>query len=119
MAGKDDLIAEAEQTMDGWAPDISAAVTRAVRMMNRGDVPDDLEILPVVRNPMHVSRAAAADAGAKVLEQHPELRGTEVGMEISGLTRQQIARAKAEIRANRGRQLLNRLTPEPVDGDTA
>lgn len=117
---KDDLIAEAEQTMDGWAPDISAAVTRAVRMLNRGDVPDDLEILPVARNPMHVSRAAAADAGAKVLEQHPELRGTEVGMEISGLTREQIRRAKSEIRASRGREILNRLpAPEPASGDVA
>jgi hypothetical protein len=117
---KDDLIAEAEQTMDAWAPDLSATITRAVRMLNRGDVPDNLEILPVARNPMHVSRASAADAGSKVLEQHPELRGTEVGMEISGLSREQIRRAKAEIRANRGRELLGRLTPEaPADGDVA
>lgn len=111
---KDDLIAEAEQTMDNWAPDLSATVTRAVRMLNRGDVPPDLEILPVVRNPMHVSRSAAADAGAKVLDQHPDLKGTEVGMEISGLTRDQIKRAKAEIRAKRGMGLLSRVLP---DGD--
>jgi hypothetical protein len=120
MAGKDDLIAEAERTMDDWEPDYSATVTRAVRMLNRGDVPDDLEILPVRRSPLHVSRAQAADAGAKVLEQHPELRGTEVGMEISGLSREQIRRAKAEIRASRGREILNRLpAPEPADGNGA
>lgn len=120
MAGKDDLIAEAERTMDDWEPDLSASVTRAVRMLNRGDVPDDLEILPVRRNPMYVSRTAAADAGSKVLDQHPELRGTEVGMEISGLTREQIRRAKSEIRANRGREILNRLpAPEPSSGDVA
>jgi hypothetical protein len=89
-------------------------------MLNRGEVPDDLEILPVRRNPMHVSRAAAADAGSKVLDQHPELRGTEVGMEISGLSREQIRRAKAEIRANRGREILSRLpAPEPASGDVA
>lgn len=120
MAGKDDLIAEAERTMDDWEPDLSASVTRAVRMLNRGDVPDDLEILPIRRNPMYVSRTAAADAGSKVLDQHPELRGTEVGMEISGLTREQIRRAKAEIRATRGRDILNRLpAPEPASGDVA
>ncbi|MGZ8723186.1 MAG: phage portal protein [Aeromicrobium sp.] len=120
IAGKDDLIAEAEMTMDGWEPDYSSSVTRAVRMLNRGDVPKNLEILPIKRNPMHVSRAQAADAGAKVLEQHPELRGTEVGMEISGLSREQIRRAKAEIRANRGREILNRLpAPEPTSGDVA
>lgn len=120
MVSKDDLISEAEQTADNWTPDISATLTRAVRMLNGGDVPVDLDIKPVWRNPMHVSRAAAADAGAKVLDQHPELKGTEVGMEISGLTRDQIARAKAEIRANRGRDLLRRIpAPEPVDGNTA
>ena len=107
MVSKDDLIAEAENTSDAWTPDISAALTRAVRMLNRGDVPANLEVLPVWRNPMHVSRAAAADAGAKVLDQHPELRGTDVGMEISGLSAEQIKRARAEIRANRGRRTLN------------
>lgn len=119
MAGKDDLIAEAEQTMDAWAPDMSATLTRAVRMLNRGDVPDDLEVLPIARNPMHVSRASAADAGSKVLDQHPELKGTEVGMEISGLSREQIRRAKAEIRSTRGREILSRLTPEPGNGNVA
>lgn len=119
MASKDDLIAEAEQTTDNWTPDLSATMTRAVRMLNKGDVPDDLNIQPVWRNPMHVSRAAAADAGAKVLEQHPELKGTEVGMEISGLTQSQIRRARAEIRTNRGRALRDRLTEPSADGDVA
>lgn len=109
QVSKDDLFAEAEQTMDTWAPDISATVTRAVRMLNRGDVPDNLEVLPIARNPMHDSRAAAADAGSKILDQHPELQGTEVGMELSGLTREQIRRARAEIQAKRGRDLINRL----------
>jgi hypothetical protein len=68
---------------------------------------------------MYVSRAAAADAGSKVLEQHPELRGTEVGMEISGLSREQIRRARAEIRARRGRELLGRLVPTEPGGDAA
>lgn len=116
---KDDLISEAENTTDAWTPDISSSVTRALRMLNDGDVPEDLSVEPVWRNPMHASRAQAADAGAKVLEQHPELRGTEVGMEISGLTPTQVRRAKAEIRANRGRLLRSRLTPDSVDVDTA
>jgi hypothetical protein len=117
--GKDDLISEAERTTDDWTPDLSATMTRALRMMNDGDVPDDLDVTPIWRNPIHVSRAAAADAGAKVLEQHPELRGTEVGMEISGLTADQIRRARAEIRVNRGRAVRGRLTSEPDNGDAA
>lgn len=117
--GKDDLISEAERTTDDWTPDLSATMTRALRMLNDGDVPDDLDVTPIWRNPIHVSRAAAADAGAKVLEQHPELRGTEVGMEISGLTADQIRRARAEIRVNRGRAVRGRLTSEPDSGDAA
>lgn len=117
---KDDLIAEAEQTTDGWDPDISAAVARALVMKNRGAVPANLNPRAVWRNHMYVSRSVAADAGAKILNDHPELRGTEVGMEISGLSATQIERAKAEIRANRGRALLNRLpAPEPDSGDLA
>ena len=119
QVSKDDLIAEAEQTTDGWSLDLSATMTRALRMVNRGDVPDDLEVRPVWRNPMYVSRAAAADAGAKVLDQHPELRGTDVGMEISGLTPEQIKRARAQIRANRGRDLLARIPAQVDDGDLA
>lgn len=116
---KDDLISEAENTTDGWSPDLSSSMTRALKMLN-GNVPANLAVAPIWRNPMFVSRASAADAGAKVLDQHPELKGTEVGMEISGLTRDQIARAKAEIRANRGRALLNRLpAAEPDSGDVS
>lgn len=120
QVSKDDLIAEAEQTTDNWTPDLSATMNRALRMLNDGDVPVDLDVTPIWRNPMHVSRAAAADAGAKVLDQHPELKGTKVGMEISGLSASQIARAEAEIRVNRGRALRGRLvTPEATDGNVA
>lgn len=116
---KDDLIAEAEQTTDAWTPDLSSAMSRALKMLN-GSVPADLAIQPLWRNHMYVSRSVAADAGSKVLSDHPELRGTEVGMEISGLSADQIRRAKVEIRANRGRALLNRLPVAEADsGDVA
>ena len=38
---------------------------------------------------------------------------------IKGLTQSQIHRARAQIRANRGRALRGRLTPETADGDVA
>jgi hypothetical protein len=120
QVSKDDLIAEAEQTTDNWTPDLSATMTRALRMLNGGDVPADLNVQPVWRNPMHVSRAAAADAGAKVITQFPWLAQTEVGLELSGLSPSQIKRAMAEKRAAEGRALLGRLTsPETGSGDVA
>lgn len=118
QVSKDDLVAEAEQTTDTWTPDISSAVTRALVMRNKGDVPADLNVQPVWRNPMHVSRAAAADAGAKIIDKFPWLAETEVGLELSGLSPSQIKRAMAERRTMQGRALLARLT-ERTGGDGA
>lgn len=114
QVSKDDLVAEAERTMDDWAPDISSAVTRALSMLNGGNLPADLDVQPIARNPMHVSRAAAADAGAKVIDKFPWLAETEVGLEIAGLSPQQIKRAMAERRAANGRAVLARLSERPV-----
>lgn len=120
QVSKDDLIAEAEQTTDNWTPDLSATMTRALRMLNNDDVPPDLDVQPVWRNPMHVSRAAAADAGSKVIDKFPWLGETEVGLEISGLSPAQIKRAMAEKRTADARALLGRLTvPESANGDIA
>jgi hypothetical protein len=105
---RDDLIAEAESTTDGWTPDISSAVTRALTMLN-GSVPDDLDIRPQWRNPMYVSRAAAADAGTKVIDKLPWLAETEVGMELLGLSPSQIERAMADRRRAEGRGVLEAL----------
>jgi hypothetical protein len=59
--GKDDLFAEAEQTTDGWSPDLSSCITRALTMLN-GSVPADLDVRFDWRNPRYVSRAVEADA---------------------------------------------------------
>jgi Phage portal protein, SPP1 Gp6-like len=110
---KDDLIAEAEQTTDNWSPDLSSAVTRALAMLN-GELPDDLDLRPVFRNPMFVSRAAAADAGSKVIDKFPWLAETEVGLELAGLTPAQIRRALAERRKAEGtRSVLEALRNVP------
>jgi hypothetical protein len=118
QASRDDIISEAEMTTDGWAPDASSSVTRALGMLNGGDLPDDLDILPLVRSPMHISRAAAADSGSKVLDKAPWLADSEVGLELLGLTRDQIRRAMSDKRRATGRQALERLIPlAPADSD--
>lgn len=108
QVSRDDLIAEAEQTTDNWAPDLSSAVTRALTMLN-GDLPADLTVKPRWRNPMYVSRAAAADAGTKVLTLMPWLADTEVGLELVGLSRDQIDRALADKRRAQGADVLRSL----------
>lgn len=109
QVSRDDLVAEAELTTDGWAPDLSSAVTRALKMRNGNRVPDDLDLRPVWRNPMHVARAQAADAGSKILDKFPWLAETEVGLELSGLSPDQIRRAKSERQRANGRDVLNQI----------
>lgn len=112
--GKDDLFAEAEQTTEGWSPDLSSTITRALTMLN-GDVPRDLDVRMDWRNPRYVSKAAEADAAAKVIDKFPWLAETEVGLELSGLSPDQIRRALAERQRARGREVLGRLVAR--DGD--
>ena len=116
QTSRDDLIAEAERTTDDWAPDVSAATTRALTMLNRGDVPPGLEVVPHYRSPIHVSRAQAADAGTKVLDKVPWLADTDVGLEILGLTPDQIRRAKVERSRANGNALLQRLIDRGASG---
>lgn len=113
--GKDDLFEDAGQTTEGWSPDISSCITRALTMLN-GDVPSDLDVREDWRNPRYVSKAAEADAASKVIDKFPWLAETEVGLELSGLSPDQIRRALAERQRARGREVLGRLVPR---GDVA
>lgn len=113
--GKDDLFAEAEQTTDGWTPDLSSTITRALTMLN-GSVPDNLDVRMDWRNPRYVSRAAEADSASKVIDKFPWLAETEVGLELSGLSPDQIRRALAERQRAQGRATLERLIAT-TDGD--
>jgi hypothetical protein len=110
QVSRDDLIAEAERTTDDWTPDLSSAITRARAMLNGGRLPANLDVRPTWRNPMHVARAQAADAGTKILTQMPWLADTSVGLELVGLTPEQARRALAERQRANGRAVLNRLT---------
>lgn len=109
VASRDDIIATAEQTTDDWSPDVASCARRALAMLN-DTLPDDLDIVPRWRAPQYVSRAAAADAGSKVIDKAPWLADSEVGLELLGLSRDQITRAmNARTRAQRA-SLLAQLT---------
>lgn len=114
---RDDLVTEAGQVGEGWSPDLSSMVRRALDMRNRGSIPASLDIRPILRNPANVSRAQAADSGTKVLNELPWLKETEVGLELMGLTPDQARRALAERRRTQGREVLTRLAG--VDGNVA
>ena len=121
IASREDLIAEAEGATDDWSPGLRRTLTRALAMGNGlSAVPDQwATIEPKWRSPVYLSRAAQADAGAKQLGAGPEwLRETTVGLQLLGLTDQQIRTAQAERQRQAGREILGRLTTAR-DGNAA
>ena len=113
---RENLIAEAEGATENWAPAIRRSVTRALAIQNGlTEVPKDWAGIDTKwRSPLYLSKAAAADAGAKQIGAVPWLADTQVGLELLGLDSQQISRALAEKRKASGRAVLEALTPAPV-----
>lgn len=125
IAGRDNLIAEAEGATDDWSISIRRATARALAIQNGlSAVPDEYASIEAKwRSPLYLSRAAAADAGAKQIGAVPWLAETEVGLELLGLDEQQIKRAMADRRRAAGRAVVAALVPPvvttPADADSA
>jgi hypothetical protein len=119
IASREDLIAEAEGATDDWGPALRRTEVRALAIANgikEEDIPPSWSTIDAKwRSPVYLSRAAAADAGAKQLSVVPWLADTEVGLELLGLDDQQIRRAMADRRRAAGRALLNALGPTDAD----
>jgi len=122
-ASRENLIAEAEGATEDWAVPIRRTVTRALAIQNGlAEVPESWGSIDAKwRSPIYLSKAAAADAGAKQLAAVPWLAETEVGLELLGLDPQQITRALADRRRANGRALIQALTtPTPqANADSA
>lgn len=86
-------------------------VLEAAVMLRDGllEPPDELRnIVFRWRKPVTPTLAAQADAGAKQVAAVPGLSETEVGLELLGLSSDQIRRVQAERAAMRGKSLLDR-----------
>lgn len=123
IASREDLIATAEVATDVWGPAWSRTMARVLAHQHGVAVPDPAwaSIMPRWRAPQHQSRAAMADAGAKQLGAIEWLKDTEVGLELAGLSDDQIRRALGERRRGAGQDLLAQLATAPsaaavVDG---
>lgn len=97
-ASQYELIAEAEGATDEWSTPIRHVTQIALAMQNGlSAVPDEWRSIDTKwRDPRFLSRAAEADAGSKQVAAIPWLAETEVGLELLGLTSQQISRALGE-----------------------
>lgn len=110
-ASQNELIAEAEGATDDWGPPLCRSVARALAIANgESGVPPELATLqPKWRSPRFLSRAQQADAGMKQISAVPWLAETEVGLELLGLTEQQIDRALADRRRLGGSAALRQI----------
>ncbi len=111
IASREDLIAEAEGATDDWAPALRRTLLKALAITNDlSEIPSEWGSIDAKwRSPVYLSRAAAADAGAKQISVVPWLADTEVGLELLGLDDQQIRRAMADKRRAAGRALIEAL----------
>ena len=120
-ASQYELIAEAEGARDDWDSPIARCAARALAISNGDDgVPESYRTIgPLWRDVRYTSRAAQADAGGKQVAAAPWLAETEVGLELLGLSAQQIKRALADKRRGSGRDALAALmaaAPDVVPG---
>lgn len=113
-ASRENLISEAEGAMDDWSVPIRRTVNRALAIQNGlSEIPEAWGSIEAKwRSPIYLSRAAAADAGAKQIGAVPWLAETEVGLELLGLDDQQIRRAMADKRRAAGRAVVAALAPQ-------
>lgn len=121
IASREDLIAEAEGATDDWSMPLRRAVIRGLAIQNGGASSLSASmrsIQPKWRNPLYLSKAAQADAGSKQLGAVPWLQETEVGLELLGLTDQQITRALADRRKMNGSAALRAITEAAQAGIT-
>jgi hypothetical protein len=120
-ASQYELIAEAEGAMDDWTPALRRTTVRALAMANNEpEIPAEwLSIDAKWRDPRYQSRAALADAGAKIVPLVAAAQ-SEVELELLGLSEQQIKRVMADKRRMAGRGILETLqaAAERVNGTT-
>lgn len=96
---------------DGATREWGFAYARSMKTATRllGTYSDSLRIGSKWRDIRYTSRAGAADAGQKMLAAVPWLAETSVGLELLGLSDEQIARALGEQRRLAGRGTLEAL----------
>lgn len=121
IASREDLIAEAEGATDDWGPAFRRSMIRALAIANNvHEIPEEWSsIREKWRSPVYLSRAAAADAGTKMLTAVPWLAETSVGLELLGLSDQQQTLALAEKRRATSGSIVDKLTRATVPAPAA
>ena len=110
-ASQYELISDAQNAMDDWSIPARRSFIRGLAIKNDlSEIPAEWNsISDKWRNPKFLTRAAEADAGAKQVASVPWLAETEVGLELLGLTDDQIRRAMSDHRRQGGSAALRAI----------
>lgn len=110
-AAKETLITTTRNAVASWGYGAVQAMQFAVQLRDGLDVvPDEMRSLRArYTDPAIVSPSARADAFVKLASAVPELAGTQVGLEMAGLSAEQIARFKSEQRVAQSTGLVAQL----------
>lgn len=115
-ASREDLIAMAEATTDGWEPAWRRTMLMAMQLRDGLDAPDDTlsGLRAQFRSPAHTSRAAAADGMLKSIQAFPWMAESDTAVELLGFDELTTARLLADKRRARATSLIQSLTaPAP------
>lgn len=114
-AAKEDLITDAIRATHTWGRGLVKAMQLAVMLRDGlNTVPREMKDLRAqFTDPSMASPAAQADAFVKRAQVIPGFAESEVGLEMAGLTREQILRFKAEQKRVGARNLLAALSNSP------
>lgn len=121
-ASQYELIAEAEGVVDDFGPALRKSYVRSLAMRNKiaiAEIPESWKSIDSKwRDPRYLSKSAQADAGMKQLSAVPWLAETEVGLELLGLTPQQVKRAMADKRRLNVSSFMDRLMSSKPEGNS-
>ncbi len=119
---REDIVTDAERQQGIIESALRRMFENAVMIRDRTSKrPDEvLDLQFIWRRPDRPTLAAVADAGSKQVAAVPDLASTTVGMELLGMTPDQIERAQSELTRARGGSALERALAlnTPQQGDT-
>lgn len=113
---REDLIAEAEGSLDDWTLPLRRYIARGLAIQHATEVDPRWSTFETKwRDPDYLSRARSGRRWRQAVGVGaPWLADTEVGLELLGLDAQRICRALAEKRRAAGRQVLATLATEAL-----
>jgi hypothetical protein len=108
-----ELIHEAEGATKGFTPAVLRTAARMLATANGKSMSEYSGLQARWRSPRYLTRSAQADAGVKQISGAPWLSETEIGLELLGLTSDQIARALAEKRSAQHQAFTQTILANP------